>query len=145
VHLGQPTVTGILNRLEKRGLIGRSRADRDRRSVNVSLTEEGERILSDAPSLLQDQFQHELSKLKDWERTQILAALQRIADMMDATKIKAVPVLSSELADVTAGESTLHLEEAPPAPIDEQATKAVTRGLSITSRLSEATELARAK
>ena len=141
VHLGQPTVTGILNRLEKRGLVGRSRGDRDRRSVNVSLTEEGTRILSDAPSLLQNQFQHELSKLKEWERTQILATLQRIADMMDATRIKAAPVFSSELADVTAGESTLHLEDVPPVPSDEQSANVVAGGLSNALKPSNTTEL----
>lgn len=134
IHLGQPTVTGILNRLENRRLIRRTRGDQDRRSVNVSLTGEGERILSDAPSPLQNQFQQELSKLKEWERTQILATLQRIADMMDATGIKAVPVWNSELADVTAGELVLHPDKAPPQTTVEQmmgkqTTRAVKMGL----------------
>jgi DNA-binding MarR family transcriptional regulator len=111
VHLGHPTVTGILNRLELRGMVERVRSDEDRRTVRVSLTTEGQRVLNDAPSLLQDQFQDELEKLKGWERTQILATLQRIADMMDATTIDAAPVLSSELADVTTAEASLHIED----------------------------------
>lgn len=111
VHLGQPTVTGILNRLERRGMVERVRGDQDRRTVLVNLTLEGKRVLNDAPSLLQDQFQNELGKLLEWERTQILATLQRIADMMDASTIDAAPVLSSELADVTTAETSLHIEE----------------------------------
>jgi DNA-binding MarR family transcriptional regulator len=138
VHLGQPTVTGILNRLEKRRLIRRIRGDQDRRSINVSLTPEGEGVLSDAPSLLQHQFQQELSKLKEWERTQILSTLQRIADMMDATEITAAPVLSSELADVTAGEPALHLEESPHQVADELTT-VVTRGLPVSLKSRETT------
>ncbi|REJ70041.1 MAG: MarR family transcriptional regulator [Planctomycetota bacterium] len=119
IHLGQPTVTGILNRLESRGMIERVRSDEDRRTVRVSLTAEGERVLSDAPSLLQDQFQEELGELQEWERTQILATLQRIADMMDAGGIEAAPVLSSELADVTTSESALHIEDSKAEPEDE--------------------------
>lgn len=116
IHLGKPTVTGILNRLERRRLIQRTRGDQDRRSVVVSLTPEGEQVLSTAPSLLQDEFQQELDKLKEWERTQILATLQRIADMMDASGIDAAPVMTSELADATVGQGALHLEEAPMPP-----------------------------
>jgi DNA-binding MarR family transcriptional regulator len=111
IHLGKATVTGILNRLEKRRLIQRARGDQDRRSVVVSLTPEGQQTLSAAPSLLQDEFQHELDKLKEWERTQILATLQRIADMMDASGIEAAPLLTSELADATLNQGALHVEE----------------------------------
>jgi DNA-binding MarR family transcriptional regulator len=111
IHLGQPTVTGILTRLEHQGLIQRTRAERDRRSVDVTLTDDGERVLRDAPSPLQDQFLQKLAELKEWERTQILATLQRIADMMDAGAIEAAPVLSSELVDATAGHAQLHIED----------------------------------
>ena len=111
IYLGQPTVTGILTRLERRGLIQRSRDEHDRRAVNTRLTEDGKRVLENAPSLLQDQFEGELSKLKEWEQTQVLATLQRIADMMDATRIEAIPVLTSELTHVTTSDSTLHLED----------------------------------
>ncbi|MBC8873668.1 MAG: MarR family transcriptional regulator [Planctomycetes bacterium] len=116
IHLGQPTVTGILTRLEHRGLIQRTRGERDRRSLNVRLTEEGERVLRDAPSLLQDQFLQKLAELKEWERTQILATLQRIAGMMDAGAIDAAPVLSSELVDATAGDAPFHIEETEAQP-----------------------------
>ena len=119
VHLGQPTVTGILNRLERRGMVERVRSEQDRRTVRVNLTAEGERVLSESPSLLQDQFQTELEKLKEWERTQILATLQRIADMMDASTIDAAPVLSSELADVTTADTALHIEESETEPDGE--------------------------
>jgi len=111
IHLGKATVTGILNRLEKRRLVQRMRGDRDRRSVVVNLTPEGEQTLSSAPSLLQDEFQQELDKLKEWERTQILATLQRIAHMMDASGITAAPMLTSELADATVSQGALHVEE----------------------------------
>lgn len=93
VHLSQPTLTGILDRLERRGLIERSRDSKDRRTVNVALNSAGQRVLFNAPSLLQDRFRRELSKLEQWEQTQMLATLQRIATMMDADIIEASPIL----------------------------------------------------
>lgn len=44
VHLSHATVTGILDRLEKRGLVQRQRSDRDKRRVQVRLTPSGERV-----------------------------------------------------------------------------------------------------
>ena len=93
VHLSGPTVTGILDRLAKRGLVDRARNGQDRRSVTVRLTSGGEDVLAVAPSLLQDRFRQELIKLEEWEQTTILATLQRIAAMMDAESLDASPLL----------------------------------------------------
>lgn len=95
VSLSQPTVSGILERLEKRGLVRRERSHQDRRSVFVDLTAEGGRVLRDAPSLLQDRFQRELARLEEWERTQMLSILQRLAGMMDAETLDAAPLLET--------------------------------------------------
>ncbi len=93
VHLSGPTVTGILDRLTKRGLVDRTRNGQDRRSVTVRLTSDGEDVLAAAPSLLQDRFRQELMRLEEWEQTTILATLQRIAAMMDAEALDASPLL----------------------------------------------------
>jgi DNA-binding MarR family transcriptional regulator len=96
ISLSQPTVTGILHRLERAGLIRRERSERDRRSILSTVTADGARVLKDAPSLLQDRFLRELARLEDWERTQMLATLQRIAAMMDAEDIDAAPLLTTD-------------------------------------------------
>ncbi len=93
VHLSGPTVTGILDRLAKRGLVERARSGQDRRSVTITITRRGEEVLAAAPSLLQDRFRGELARVEDWEQTMILAMLQRIAAMMDAESLDASPVL----------------------------------------------------
>ncbi len=93
VHLSGPTVTGILDRLAKRGLVERARSGQDRRSVTITITRHGEEVLAAAPSLLQDRFRAELARVEDWERNMILAMLQRIAAMMDAESLDASPVL----------------------------------------------------
>jgi DNA-binding MarR family transcriptional regulator len=95
VNLSQSTVSGVIDRLERQGLVKRDRGTVDRRTVLVTVTPEGGRILRDAPPLLQDYFRQELTRLQDWEQTQILATLQRIASMMDAESIDAAPVLTT--------------------------------------------------
>lgn len=96
VHLGNATMTGILGRLEKRGLVERERGESDRRKVVISITAGGRGVLARAPSLLQDRFRAELSGLKDWERMMMLANLQRIASMMDAQGLEAAPHLVAD-------------------------------------------------
>jgi DNA-binding MarR family transcriptional regulator len=82
LHLGQPTVTGIVDRLERRGYVVRERGERDRRSVLLRLTASGQQVLVRAPSLLHG-FCRELALLEASERDQILGSLQRVAEMME--------------------------------------------------------------
>ena len=118
IHLSQATVTGILGRLESRGLAVRTRASQDRRSVLVELTEAGEKLVAEAPSLLQERFHRELSRLEQWEQTTILATLQRIASMMDAEKIEAFPVLGAGVAGAAEEDVSRYLRKAV-VPTDE--------------------------
>ncbi len=112
IHLSQATVTGILSRLEKRALVSRVRSDSDRRTVVLELTDDGRAVLDSAPSLLQDRFRQELLRLQEWEQTQMLATLQRIAAMMDAEEIDAAPVLAAGSAKATSEEVSQFLDRA---------------------------------
>lgn len=112
IHLGHATVTGILTRMEDRGLVVRTRGSHDRRSVLVELTAEGDKIVKEAPSPLQERFHQELSRLQEWERTMILATLQRIASMMDAEEIEAAPVLVTGVAAAPEEDVSRYLERA---------------------------------
>ncbi|MBL6715364.1 MAG: hypothetical protein RLZZ174_932 [Pseudomonadota bacterium] len=93
VRLSQATVTTILDRLERRGLIYRERSTIDKRKVHAHLTAAGETALSTAPTPLQQSFIARYEGLADWEQSMILAALQRVADMMDAGDLDASPLL----------------------------------------------------
>ena len=99
VSLSQATVTGILDRLTRRGLVRRERSNTDRRRVLVWLTEAGQRLLVDAPPLLQEEFTTEFNKLNSWEQTQILYCLQRLGSMMETRRVEAAPVLAAGPAD----------------------------------------------
>lgn len=95
ISLSHGTVTDILNRLEQRGLIQRVKDTKDRRRVLVTLTATGRDHIQHSPPLLQEQFIRRFEQLEDWEQTQLLSSLQRIAAMMNAEGIDASPVLSS--------------------------------------------------
>jgi len=99
VSLSQATVTTILNRLEQRHLVRRLRNDRDKRVVHVVLTAEGERILATSPTLLHESFVGRFERLETWEQTLILSSLQRVARMMEAEGLDAVPLLDVGATD----------------------------------------------
>ncbi|WP_339675464.1 MarR family transcriptional regulator [uncultured Zhongshania sp.] len=93
INLSQATVTSILDRLEKRGLVMRERSQQDKRKVYACLTDAGSELIRNAPMPLQDYFIRQFSDLQDWEQTHIISALQRVAHMMDAQHIDAAPLL----------------------------------------------------
>ncbi len=93
VNLSQATVTTIIDRLVSKGLVYRERSSQDRRKVHAFLTETGESVLASAPTPLQDRFANRFEKLEEWEKSMILASLQRVASMMDAEDIDAAPLL----------------------------------------------------
>ena len=104
MSLSQATVTSILDRLEKRGLVQRKRSREDRRKVHAYLTLLANDVLLDAPVPLQEHFTRQFNGLQEWEKTMIIAALQRVAYMMDAQHIDAAPVLDlGNLGRQTAG------------------------------------------
>lgn len=95
VSLSQATVTDIVKRLEKRNLLERAQDTGDRRKFLLRATEDGQMLVNKSLPLLQERFQSRLAGLKQWEQTQLLASLQRIAEMMDAEDLDAAPLLTS--------------------------------------------------
>ncbi len=93
LHLSQPTVTGILGRLEQRGLVRRERSGTDRRSILAVPTDAGRKLASKAPPLLRDNFRRELAKLPPWQQSEMLSTLQHVAAMMQAPEVTEGPFL----------------------------------------------------
>ncbi|MGH8195559.1 MAG: MarR family winged helix-turn-helix transcriptional regulator [Woeseiaceae bacterium] len=92
-RLTQATVTSLVDKLERNGLVTRSRDTEDRRRVWVEVTPAGRRALAASPDLLQDRFRANFQKLEDWEQSMVIAALERVSTMLDAGTIDASPVL----------------------------------------------------
>lgn len=93
ITLSPATVTTILDRLESRDLVIRTRSKTDKRKVHLSLSDTGETLISDAPKPLQEHFIKRYQNLEEWEQSQLLSSVERIAAMMDADELDAAPVL----------------------------------------------------
>jgi DNA-binding MarR family transcriptional regulator len=83
-NIGYATLTGILDRLEKHGLVLRTRRPEDRRTVIITMTDAGARLLATAPSLLQNSLRQELDRISATQRTTLLNALVHVAELMEA-------------------------------------------------------------
>lgn len=99
LQFGQATVTNLVDRLEEAGLATRRRSERDKRQMLLNITDRGRAVLSAAPDLLQEQFRGRFSNLQLWEQAMILAALERVAELLDATDIDAAPLIDSGAID----------------------------------------------
>lgn len=91
--LKQATISVLLDRLQARGLVQRTRGNTDRRTVRVQITPEGRSTLAGAPDLLQADFGARFEQLADWERAYINAALTRLVSLLGAEGIDASPIL----------------------------------------------------
>jgi DNA-binding MarR family transcriptional regulator len=96
LHLSQPTVTGILGRLEQRGLVRRERSTTDRRSILVVASDEGRQLAERAPALLRDRFRQELAALETSQQREILNMLERVAAMLQAPEMSDSPFLFND-------------------------------------------------
>lgn len=96
ISLSQATITGILDRLERKGLVERQRSREDRRRVLVALTPAGRDLATSVPLPLQERFARRLARLPESRRQHIDSALKEVVDLMEATRVDAAPVLASE-------------------------------------------------
>jgi DNA-binding MarR family transcriptional regulator len=78
------TVTGILDRLEQKGLVARTRVSVDRRVITIELTETGRRLAENAPPPIQHKIVKGLRKIDEGDRARIIEALGRMTEMIDA-------------------------------------------------------------
>ena len=102
VSLKQATVTDILNRLERKGLVRRRKYSTDRRQVWIEETDAGRKLLEAAPSPLQETFLDKFEEQETWKQTMILSSLQLLSSMMVEEEMPAAPILSTGiLTDTT--------------------------------------------
>lgn len=93
VSLSGSTVTGIVDRLEAKGLLFRERSHSDRRKIYLKPTPAGIEVVNTAPSLLQDKFAAALGELAADEQVKIAESLEHIVELMVAENIEASPNL----------------------------------------------------
>lgn len=99
LQFGQATITNIVDRLERAGLVTRQRGEQDKRRIHLAATPEGERIIELAPDMLQTRFSERFAALPEWEQAMIIAGLGRLTDILGVARSDAAPLLDSGAID----------------------------------------------
>lgn len=93
VHLSPSTVVGIVDRLEAKALLTRARSTVDRRRVDLNATDEGWRVVAQAPALLQDRLASGLRRLPELQQVSITLALEEVVQLLEISALDAAPIL----------------------------------------------------
>jgi DNA-binding MarR family transcriptional regulator len=96
LSLNSSTISGILNRLEKRGYIARLSNESDKRSKSIILTASGIKLLEATPNVLHDRLAEKLSKLTLEDKGMVQKSLNIVISAMDIREMEASPLLTSE-------------------------------------------------
>ncbi len=96
LNLNSSTVSGIINRLELKGLIARLPKSGDKRVVNLVLTSNGNNLLQKIPSLLHDRLSDKLQKLDPETFEQIRKSLELLINLLNINEIDASPLITYE-------------------------------------------------
>lgn len=90
--LRSATVVGILDRLEGKGLVTRTRSKEDRRAVDLQLTEMGQGIAAKAPEVAQALLLKGLEDLTDEQFSHVVDGMQIMVRVLGAEHITPQPL-----------------------------------------------------
>jgi len=82
------TVTGVVDRLEQKGLVTRARNSPDRRMITIELTEAGKRLAQNAPPPIQQKIIDGLKRISEAEIDQIVFSLTKLTNMLDVQDLE---------------------------------------------------------
>ncbi len=95
IGLTNATTTSLVDKMEARGLVKRTRCDTDRRKVWLELLPAGTQALQDTPHDLQKMFESRYASLETWEQAMLVAALEKLSFLLDAETLDVAPILAA--------------------------------------------------
>ena len=96
LNLNSSTVSGIVDRLEKKGLLARLPKTGDKRVVNIALTSAGDKLLNNRPSLLHEQLSENLQKLDEGKFKKVEESLNTLITLLEIEEVEASPLITLE-------------------------------------------------
>ena len=97
LNLNPSTVSGIIQRLEKKALIARLPKIGDKRVTNLVLTATGENLLRQIPPLLHDRLNTKLERIDQDELKMIEQVLEQLVDILQISDVEASPLITNEI------------------------------------------------
>lgn len=96
LHVHQSSASVLLQRMERRGLVRRTRARPDRRRVRVELTERGAALVREAPPPAQGRLMHGLAGLPLARVREIRSAVDELVRAMEVERVEARPFFTDD-------------------------------------------------
>src|SRR5690349_14091688 len=85
----QSSISILMDRMEKRGLVRRARGRNDHRFVEMELTKRGVALAAEAPEAAQGRLLHALEAMPPADVRRIRRSVDQLVDAMEATDVKA--------------------------------------------------------
>ena len=96
LNLNSSTVSGIVKRLEAKGLIAKLPNPRDRRGSIIAITQKGSGIIAASPLLLHDKLDQRLAKMPPEDFETIQNGLNLLVRLLGIEEVDASPLLVPE-------------------------------------------------
>ncbi len=97
MYLHPATVVGIIDRLEARELVSRTRSQEDRRVVEIQLTDRGKGLVAQSPEVAQGLLVKGLETLPDKKLQHMADGLAQLVNILGAQEIPPRLLLSQEV------------------------------------------------
>ena len=94
INLNASTVSGIVHRLEEKGLVARLPNSKDRRGMFVTLTAKGAELLKESPTTLQEKMSKRLKLLSQKQIEALISSIEVLTQLMDAEDLDAAPLIT---------------------------------------------------
>ena len=96
LNLNASTVSGIVKRLEKKGLVAKLPKASDKRVTLISLTSSGMQLIKSAPITFQEKLSKKLQALPPEKLKTIVDGIDILTSIMEVDEIDASPIITSE-------------------------------------------------
>ena len=96
LNLNASTISGILQRLEKKGLIAKLPKTSDKRVTLISLTANGMELLQSAPITFQEKLSKKLKALPPEKLQTIIEGIDLLTKLMEVEEVDASPIITSD-------------------------------------------------
>jgi DNA-binding MarR family transcriptional regulator len=97
MHLHPATMVGVLDRLEAKGLVQRTRSNDDRRVVHIVITEQGRELIRNSPEMAQGLLVKGLETLTDKKVKIVSEGLEQIVSILEVLEEPPKRIHSSDV------------------------------------------------
>jgi DNA-binding MarR family transcriptional regulator len=102
LYVTPSNITGVIDRLERKGLVERVRKEGDRRIALITLTEKGDELSQSLPDPIEKKLISELGDLEPEHVELLSVALNQIINLIDTKGVEDAPMeLNQEISPIS--------------------------------------------